>query len=52
MNDQSQAQAKRPAITDERPFWVRINNNKRPPSARTARRAAAKIARQYRKVQR
>lgn len=51
MNDRSQAQAQRPVVTDERPLWLKLNTAGQTPSARTARRAAAKIAAQYRKAQ-
>lgn len=39
-----------PVITDQRPFWYRLNTAGTTPSSRTARRAAAKIAAQFRKA--
>lgn len=47
MNDKPKGDG--PVITDQRPFWYRLNTAGTTPSSRTARRAAAKIAAQFRK---
>lgn len=38
------AAPKRPSVPTETPFWVRLNNASRAPSARTTRRAGARAA--------